>query len=67
VIEHGKNGWLTPFFDVERLARTAAEMLEKRAELGTLRAAARETIVSRYDLQAKCLPALISLLEEIPG
>jgi glycosyltransferase involved in cell wall biosynthesis len=66
VIEHGKNGWLTPFFDVERLARTAAEMPEKRAELGPLRAAARETIVSRYDLQSKCLPALISLLEEIP-
>lgn len=67
VIEHGRNGWLTPFFDAERLARTAADMLERRAELAALRAAARETVVSRYDLRSKCLSALVALLEESRG
>jgi glycosyltransferase involved in cell wall biosynthesis len=64
VIEHGKNGLLTPFFDVEQLARTAADTLEKRAEFAKLREAARETIVMQYDLQTHCLPALITLLEK---
>ena len=67
VIEHGKNGVLTPFFDVEKLARTAAETLERRAELTGLREAARRTIVERYDLQTHCLPELLTLLEEIPS
>src|SRR5206468_11587370 len=45
VVEHGKNGLLTPFFDVEKLARTAAETLERRDEVKPLREAARRTIV----------------------
>jgi glycosyltransferase involved in cell wall biosynthesis len=63
VIEHGRNGLLTDFFDPERLARAAADALERRAELAPLRAAARQTIVDRYDLQTRCLPAQIELLE----
>jgi len=67
VIEHGKNGLLTPFFDVEKLAHTAAETLERRAELTSLRDAARRTIVDRYDLQSQCLPHLLHLLEDFPA
>ena len=67
VIEHQKNGVLTPFFDAEQLARTAADMLERRAQLTHLREAARKTVVAKYDLNSHCLPALIQLLEEIPG
>jgi glycosyltransferase involved in cell wall biosynthesis len=67
VIEDGKNGRLTPFFDAEQLARTAADMLERREELTALRMAARETIVTRFDLQASCLPALVALLEQLPA
>jgi glycosyltransferase involved in cell wall biosynthesis len=63
VIEHGRNGLLTDFFDVERLARTTADALARRDELRPLRAQARRTIVERYDLQTKCLPAQVALLE----
>jgi glycosyltransferase involved in cell wall biosynthesis len=63
VIEHGENGLLTDFFDGERLARTTADALERRGELAPLRAAARHTIVERYDLQTKCLPLQVELLE----
>jgi glycosyltransferase involved in cell wall biosynthesis len=64
VIEDGRNGLLTDFFDVEALARRIAETLERRAGLGALRAAARETIVSKYDLARHCLPAQLALLEQ---
>lgn len=64
VIEHGRNGLLTDFFDHEKLAHAIADALERREQLGALRAAARETIVSRYDLTTHCLPAHIALLEK---
>jgi glycosyltransferase involved in cell wall biosynthesis len=68
VIEHGRNGLLTDFFDVERLARATADALARGTELAHLRAAARETIVQRYDLQTTCLPQQIALLEALaPG
>jgi hypothetical protein len=38
--------------------------LARRAELAPLRAAARQTIVERYDLATHCLPAQLALLEE---
>jgi glycosyltransferase involved in cell wall biosynthesis len=64
VITHGRNGLLTDFFDAPALARAVADALERRAELAPLRAAARETIVQRYDLATRCLPAQLALLEE---
>jgi glycosyltransferase involved in cell wall biosynthesis len=67
VIEHERNGLLTDFFDAEALAQGVAEALERRVHLAPLRAAARQTIVDRYDLLSHCLPALVSLLEENPG
>jgi glycosyltransferase involved in cell wall biosynthesis len=63
VIEHGKNGLLTDFFDHERLAHSIADALARGYELSQLRAAARQTIVERYDLTAHCLPAQVALLE----
>jgi glycosyltransferase involved in cell wall biosynthesis len=63
VIQHGHNGLLTDFFNHEALARSVADALERGAELGKLREAARETIVQRYDLKSRCLPAQIELLE----
>ena len=64
VITHDRNGLLTDFFDATALARAVADALERRAELAPLRAAARETIVQRYDLATRCLPAQLALLEE---
>lgn len=57
VIEHGRNGILVDFFDSEALARTVADTLERRAGLDHLRAAARQTVIDRYDLARICLPA----------
>ncbi|MEJ6020727.1 glycosyltransferase [Ramlibacter sp. PS4R-6] len=64
VIEHGKNGLLTPFFDVEALAHAAAGALKNGKKLRPLREAARQTVVSRYDLASICLPAQVELLEK---
>ena len=57
MIEHGRNGLLTDFFDPHALAATVADALERRDSLAHLRTAARQTIVDRYDLQRHCLPA----------
>ena len=56
VVRDGENGFLTDFFDPQALARKAAEVLERRAELTALRANARETVVQRFDLPRHCLP-----------
>jgi glycosyltransferase involved in cell wall biosynthesis len=64
VIEHGRNGLLTDFFDAPALAHAVADALARGAELAPLRAAARETIVQRYDLATHCLPAQLALLEQ---
>lgn len=65
VIEHGRNGLLTDFFDAEALAGRTAQALERRAELAPLRAAARQDIVRRYDLADCCLPAQLALLGQL--
>lgn len=67
VIVDGHNGWLTDFFDAPALARRLAEGLAGRAEVGALRAAARETVVQRYDLKRVCLPAGLALLDRAAG
>lgn len=64
VIRHGKTGLLTPFFDVEALAHSAAGALERGPELAHLRAAARDLVIRDYDLQAHCLPDMVALLEK---
>ena len=57
VIEHEHNGLLVDFFDPDVLAHTVADALARRASLQGLREAARQTVVERYDLQGRCLPA----------
>lgn len=63
VIEDGRNGWLVPFFETDTLARRVSEALEARRDMGELRRAARETIVSRYAL-ADCLARQRTLIDE---
>lgn len=62
VVRDGENGFLTDFFDAQALARKAAEVLERRADLAALRSAARETVVQGYDLQRKCLPGWVRFI-----
>ncbi|SEO50517.1 Glycosyltransferase involved in cell wall bisynthesis [Duganella sp. CF517] len=62
MIEHGRNGLLVDFFDHAALAATVADTLARRDSLRGLRAAARQTVVERYDLATRCLPALLDFV-----
>jgi glycosyltransferase involved in cell wall biosynthesis len=62
VIEHGKTGLLVDFFDVEGLARQVVSVLKDPPGHRILGLRARELVVERYDLRAKCLPELIALM-----
>lgn len=62
VIEHGRNGLLTDFFDAEALAQVTADALARQAGLRLLREEARRTIVDSYDLRTRCLPEILSTL-----
>ena len=64
VISHGENGLLFPFFDSVALVETVCTALDNRAQSDTLRRAARETVVSRYDLR-QCLVAQACLIERV--
>ena len=63
VIEHGRNGLLTDFFDADALADTLADALDRRHSLQSLRDAARQTVVERYDLKTVCLPRMLGFIE----
>lgn len=52
------NGLLVPFFDTERLAKAVTGALAQPQRYRKIRAAARQTILDRYDLARHCLPAL---------
>jgi glycosyltransferase involved in cell wall biosynthesis len=57
VIEHGRTGLLTDFFDTEQLAYTIADALSRQDSMTELRLAARRTVIDRFDLHRVCLPA----------
>lgn len=63
VIEDGVNGWLVDFFDAGKIAERVAKALTTRHDQAALREAARQTVVSRYDLTA-CLNAQKDLIHE---
>lgn len=67
VIEHGRNGLLVDFFDVAGLADTVVEALGQPQHHIALRAAARRTVIERYDLKSICLPQQIALIERLGG
>ena len=52
VIRHGVNGLLAPFFDDVRLARMVIAALDRQDEVVPLRAAARQTVIARYEREA---------------
>jgi len=65
VITDGLNGWLTDFFDPQALAEKLAGVLAGRPDTEAVRAAARRTIVERFDLTRVCRPAGIALLDAV--
>jgi glycosyltransferase involved in cell wall biosynthesis len=63
VISDGVNGQLVDFFDEEGLADHIVTALAEGDD--SLRKAARETVIGRYDLQSVCLPAYLGLLNTL--
>lgn len=64
VIEDGVNGLLVDFFDTHGIADRIDEVFRHRDRMAGLREAARRTIVDRYDLRTRTLPAYLALLED---
>ncbi len=60
IIEDGRNGLLTDFFDAQALAQRVADALSQRQNLESCRLQARKTVVQRFDLKSVCLPRLVS-------
>ena len=54
VIEHAQNGFLTSFWDEKEIAKIVSFTLENKEKLQGVRAAARKTVLERYNLE-KCL------------
>jgi len=65
VIRDGENGHLVDFFDHDALADRVSDMLLQRERQDAVRAAARQTIIERFDLATKCLPAYLALLRRL--
>lgn len=57
-----RNGILVPFFDVRQLADRVVDALVQPDRYLEIRAAARQTILDRYDLTQRCLPALANFI-----
>jgi len=65
VIRDGENGLLVDFFSPSAIAARVDEALGRANELEPLRCAARETVVSAYDLARVCLPAQVRLAQSL--
>jgi glycosyltransferase involved in cell wall biosynthesis len=66
MIEHGKNGLLVDFFDVDGFAAQAEEVLDAPHDFQHLGTAGVEMIRGRYSLDV-CLPQMLKLYEEVVG
>jgi glycosyltransferase involved in cell wall biosynthesis len=58
-----QNGILVPFFGIEKLAERIVDALADPIRFQHVRSAARRTVVERYDLATKCLPALSEFVQ----
>lgn len=63
VIEHGKNGLLADFFDIDALTAQALRVLDAPQDFKHLGAAGVEMIQSRYSMEV-CLPRMLALYED---
>jgi glycosyltransferase involved in cell wall biosynthesis len=65
VIEDGVNGLLVDFFSTEEICNAVNRVLDHPDRMADLRQAARQTIVSKYDLATICLPQHIELINTL--
>lgn len=63
VIKHGVNGLLVDFFQPNQLADTIAGLLDNREQQKRLGEAARQTVLSDYDLHSVCLPKQLNWVD----
>jgi glycosyltransferase involved in cell wall biosynthesis len=63
VIQHGQNGLLTDFFDVERMAQAASEVLDHPQDYKQLGRRGVDLIHNHYSLEV-CLPQMRQLYEQ---
>ncbi|MFC0200267.1 glycosyltransferase family 4 protein [Paracoccus rhizosphaerae] len=63
LIRDGQNGRLVPFFDIPALSSALVRGLAEDPDAPAIRAAARQTIISGYDLHATSLPRQIAWVE----
>ena len=65
VIRDRENGLLVDFFSTAQIAERIDEVLDHPDRMAALRAAARRTIVERYDLRRICLPRFANLINRL--
>ncbi len=65
VIVDGENGHLVHLFDRDALLAAVVAALRDPARGRALREAARATVVARYDLRRRCLPAALGLIRSL--
>lgn len=64
VISEGQTGWLVDFFDQKAWGMRLAEALAKRDEVDDIRKAAREAVLSRFEVR-KCLSEQLQLIADV--
>lgn len=63
VIINNKNGLLVDFFDYKSISKKIIDILDNPDGYNRIRREARKTIISKYDLYSKCLPAQLKLID----
>lgn len=64
VIDDGVNGFLVDFFDSQSIARRCADLLQNRFDFQSIRDAARQTVVDRYE-RTICLQQHYALIQAV--
>jgi glycosyltransferase involved in cell wall biosynthesis len=67
MITDGENGLLVDFFDGAALADRICDVLSHPDRYDSLRAAARQSVIDRCDLEKVCLPAHLRLYGRLTG
>lgn len=65
VIQHGENGLLVDFFNQDELVAAVTDALAHPETYREIRQQARQHIVTHYDLQRRCLPAQLQLVQQL--
>jgi glycosyltransferase involved in cell wall biosynthesis len=67
VIDGTDNGYLVDFFDIDAIVEQICAVLQNPGDTARMRRNARRTVVERFDLNSKCLPAHLDLIRQVSG